>query len=33
MTLHSYTLVKKIMKLEEHEDLAKLLDRVCKSIS
>ncbi|CAK84014.1 unnamed protein product (macronuclear) [Paramecium tetraurelia] len=33
MTLHSYTLVKKITKLEEHEDLAKLLDRVCKSIS
>jgi len=33
LTLHSYTLVKKVLKLEEHEDAAKLLDRVCKSIS
>ena len=33
MILHSYTLVKKIMKMELHEDAARLLDRVCKSIS
>jgi hypothetical protein len=30
MILHSYVTVKKVLKLEEHEDAAKLFDRVCR---
>ncbi len=32
LTLHSYVIVKKIVKLQIHEDAAKLLNRVCKNI-
>ena len=32
MGLHSYILVKKVVKLQNHEDAAKLLNRVCKNI-
>ena len=33
MILHSYISVKRLVKLNEHEDAARLLDRVCKNIS
>lgn len=33
MILHSYISVKRLVKMNEHEDAARLLDRVCKNIS
>ena len=33
MVLHSYVILKRVLKLDEHEDAAKLFDRVCKHIS
>jgi len=33
LILHSYVIVKRVIKGENHEDAAKLLDRVCKNIS
>ena len=33
MILHSYLSVKRLVKMNEHEDAARLLDRVCKNIS
>ena len=33
LVLHSYVIVKRIIKMELHDDAAKILDRVCKNIS
>jgi len=33
MVLHSYVVVRRLVKLNEHEDAALLLNRVCKNIS
>ena len=33
MILHSYIIVKRIIKMDLHDDAAKLLDRISKNIS
>lgn len=33
LILHSYNIVRRVIKINEHEDAARLLNRVCKNIS